>query len=77
MAEMKLWDKVKNLGRKCVNKVKEDPLGTALLLASVGLSAYSAVSTVKRGDELRLIPTASSTDSEETDPVSEEPEDIG
>lgn len=51
----KLVNGVKSMGQKTVKKVKEDPLGTLLLVTSVGLSAYSAVRTVKRGDVIEQV----------------------
>ena len=64
--ELELIKKVKDFRKKCVKKVKDDPLGTILLVGTFGLSAYSAYTTVKRGDELRLIDDPDD-DSEEPD----------
>lgn len=62
-----VWKKAKDVGKKVVNEVKEHPLETVLLVASVGLSAYGAVSGVKRGDQLELVGTGDVDDSETTE----------
>jgi hypothetical protein len=63
---MNILNKVKSFGKRCWTKVKEDPLEVILLTATLGLSAYSAYTTVKRGDELQLIGDDSEAIPEET-----------
>jgi hypothetical protein len=66
----KMVNGAKSMGQKAVRKVKDDPLGTLLLVTSVGLSAYSAIRTVKRGDVIEQV----GCDEQEI-PGDEEPED--